>query len=118
MEKTMATRRQINSDAAWDTRQLGQDAQFAKKANKKTEVDLEAAMGFQLISIRMQKQLLEDLKFIAVAHNIGYQPLMRDVLSRFVVNEKKEIIRNSLERQSLERQAQEHSAQHKRKKAA
>jgi predicted DNA binding CopG/RHH family protein len=121
MERNMATRRKvIDADAAWDARELGQDARYAKKVNKKLETNLEAAMGFRLISIRMQKKLLDDLKFIAVAHNIGYQPLIRDVLSRFVDHEKKEIIRSALERQDLERRTleQEQSAKIQKKKAA
>ncbi len=86
----------------WNSRKLGQDEASAKRARKSHEDALDKAAGLQMISIRLQKQLLEDLKFIATAHNIGYQPLIKDVLSRFVTHEKKEIIRESIERAKLE----------------
>ena len=41
------------------------------------------------ISIRMEEELITDLKTIAEHHNLGYQPLIRQLLKRFVVSEKK-----------------------------
>jgi hypothetical protein len=63
-----------------------------------------------MISVRLQKQLISDLKFIATAHGIGYQPLIRDVLSRFVTHEKKQIIREAVERTRLEAEKAEQEA--------
>lgn len=80
------------TDTAWDDGVLGQDEKYVKKASNEEEIKLEDALGLHLISIRLQKQLIEDLKFIATAHGIGYQPLMRDILNRFVVSEKRLII--------------------------
>jgi hypothetical protein len=54
---------------------------------------IDEALALQLISIRLQKSLIEDFKFIATLNGIGYQPLMRQILKRFVDSEKKRILR-------------------------
>lgn len=72
----------VNSNA-WESGELGQDEKFVKRVKQKHEDALNDAMGLQMISIRLPKKLIEDLKFIATAHGIGYQPLMKDVLCRF-----------------------------------
>jgi hypothetical protein len=41
----------------------------------------------------LQKSLIEDFKAIASLNGIGYQPLMRQILKRFVDCEKKRIIK-------------------------
>jgi predicted DNA binding CopG/RHH family protein len=95
----------------WDARKLGHDEQFVKRARKSHEDALDNALGLQMISVRLQKQLISDLKFIATAHGIGYQPLIRDILSRFVAHEKKQIMREAVERRALELQQKEQEAQ-------
>lgn len=99
---TIAERAATNPEDAWDARTLGHDEKFAKRAGRSSEAALDKALGLQLISIRLQRELLKDLKFIATAHNIGYQPLIRDILSRFVVHEKKAIRREAMERLKLQ----------------
>jgi hypothetical protein len=42
------------------------------------------ALSVQAISIRLPRQLIEHYKLIAQFHGLGYQPLMRDGLARFV----------------------------------
>lgn len=86
----------------WDTGELGRDEQYAKRATPETEAAVDQALSLQLISIRLQKKLIEDLKFIAKAHGVGYQPLIRDILDRFVVHEVKAIIREVQARREQE----------------
>ncbi|HTN32302.1 MAG TPA: hypothetical protein VL178_15955 [Pseudomonas sp.] len=75
----------------WEDGRLGQDANHAAVApGSKQEVD--DALGLQLISIRLQKQLLCDLKKIAEFHGVGYQPMIRDLLNRFAQVEIKKIL--------------------------
>lgn len=50
------------------------------------------ALELQMISIRLQKSLLTNLKLIASHHGIGYQPLIRDLLNRFVKSEIRSIL--------------------------
>ncbi len=89
---------------AWDSGELGREAAFAQRVTLSDETSLDEAVGLQMISIRLQKSLIDDLKFIATAHGIGYQPLVRDVLSRFVVHEKNQIIADAINRKKLEQQ--------------
>lgn len=81
------------SDEAWEEGQLGNDKDHAKVATENIEAKIDESLELQLISIRLQKSLIEDFKFIATLNGIGYQPLMRQVLHRFVDCEKKRILR-------------------------
>lgn len=51
------------------------------------EAAIEDALELQMISIRLQKSLIVHLKAIADFHKVGYQPLIRDLLNRFVQSE-------------------------------
>ena len=80
------------SDEAWENRSLGSDENFVKVADDIQEDDLAEASGTQMISIRIQKSLIEDFKMIASLNgNIGYQTLMKQIMQRFVDSEKKQI---------------------------
>lgn len=68
----------------WEKGKFGVEEEFVRQATAETEQSVDDALGLQMISIRLQKQLLEQLKFIAVYRGIGYQPLIRDLLNRFV----------------------------------
>lgn len=73
---------------AWEKGLLGREEEFVQKVNIESEV-IDEALALQAISIRLQKGLLEDLKNIAQIRGLGYQPLMKQVLKRFVDAEKK-----------------------------
>jgi hypothetical protein len=77
---------------AWDARALGADEAHAVVADQLHEDALDEALELQSISIRLPKQLISQYKLIAHFHGVGYQPLMRDVLSRFVPNALREIL--------------------------
>lgn len=82
------------SDEAWDGRLLGADENFVKAVGADIAEKIDEAVGSQLISIRMQKSTIEDLKLIASLNRIGYQTLMKQVMQRFVECEKKQILRD------------------------
>lgn len=77
----------------WDNGELGCDERYigVVELNAEKEDELNAALGLQPISIRLQKSLIEDLKNIALIHGLGYQPLIKQILSRFVEGEKRRI---------------------------
>jgi predicted DNA binding CopG/RHH family protein len=83
------------SDEAWESGQLGRDAEFAEvvKTDEASEQKFDESLGLQLISIRLPKSLIEDFKIIAKLNGIGYQPLMRQTLKRFAEGEKRTIMR-------------------------
>jgi predicted DNA binding CopG/RHH family protein len=92
MENMMNDAEKIEGTAeAWESGALGRDAAHAKRAPKELEQQVDDALGMQAISIRLHKELIEDFKFIAKIHGVGYQPLMRDALKRFAEAEYKRI---------------------------
>ena len=72
----------MNEDNAWESGGLGTEAAFVSKSEEDSGVD--DKLGLQMVSIRLQKSLIEDLKELSELNGIGYQPLMRQVLKRFV----------------------------------
>lgn len=107
----------VSSEEAWDERTLGADGDFVKVVEKDMEDAIDEAAGTQLISIRLQKSLLEDLKVIASLNKeIGYQTLMKQILHRFVVGEKKRIW-NELVSEKLKEQQVAETAQKAKPKA-
>lgn len=82
----------LASDEAWDTGQLGDDAEHVKVIEQ-DDAQIDEALGLQQISIRLQKSLIEDFKALAALNGMSYQPLMRQVLTRFADCEKKRILR-------------------------
>ena len=83
----------IGTAEEWESGLLGKDEDFVAIAPAIDESHISESLDLQLISIRLQKSLIEDLKAIAQINGLGYQPLMRQVLTRFVNAEKKQILR-------------------------
>ena len=77
---------------AWESRTLGADEAHVAVADQGFESALDDALELQSISIRLPKQLISQYKLIAHFHAVGYQPLMRDVMARFVPGALKEIL--------------------------
>jgi len=74
---------------------IGTDEQFVSVAPD-MENAIDEALGLQPISIRLQKNLLDNLKALAQLNGIGYQPLVRQILTRWVDSELKNILRERL----------------------
>ncbi|MBH0073876.1 hypothetical protein I6E78_18190 [Pseudoalteromonas sp. NZS127] len=77
---------------AWDNRELGCDEAHVETVEISEEI-INESLALQMISIRLQKTLIEDLKMIGQLNGIGYQPLIRQVLKRFADSEKKQLLR-------------------------
>ena len=86
----------------WETGELGNDERYVRRASATEEARIEAALGLRMISIRLPERLIEQLKLIAVHRGIGYQPMMRDVLSRFARGELIHVLRQQTEIAELE----------------
>lgn len=83
---------------AWDDRTLGADEAHVGVADEAHETALDDALGLQSISIRLPRQLISQYKLIGHFHGVGYQPLMRDVLARFVPAALREILQSEQEK--------------------
>lgn len=110
----------LASDEAWDTGQLGEDVEHMQPIEEDA-AQVDNALELQSISIRLQKSLIEDFKALAQLNRMSYQPLMRQVLTRFADCEKKRILRERVsEMQEQERLAKAKKPEDppKQKKAA
>jgi hypothetical protein len=75
----------LTADAElWESGQLGASAEHVRVVSDEEEKEIDAGLGLQLISIRLNKTLIEQLKCIAKLDGIGYQPLIRQVLTKYV----------------------------------
>lgn len=68
----------------WDSKQLGATLEHAQSSSDEYEKVLDNATGLQLLSFRIQRSIIEQLKELAKLEGIGYQPLMRRVLTNWV----------------------------------
>ncbi|MBB5875877.1 hypothetical protein [Xanthomonas sp. 3498] len=75
------------SPCPWETGELGTSIAHAYVAPSDHGSAVDDALGLQMISLRLQKKLIADLKLIAEAEGLGYQPLIRRVLMRFAAAE-------------------------------
>jgi hypothetical protein len=121
---TPATKIQ-GTEEAWESGALGADEAHIGLAPDDEHL-IDEAMELHPISIRLQKGLLENLKAIAQLNGIGYQPLVRQVLTRFVDCELKDMLASRLAEQEVARAIKtgaqktptEHGGKAKQKKAA
>lgn len=91
--------------SVWENGELGASEEHVRVSSTEQELMLDDALGMQHISIRLQKKLIADLKRVAGHHGIGYQPMVRDLLNRFVQAELKMILQEELS--ALEQQEQD-----------
>jgi len=71
----------------WENGEFGQDMEHTKISSKEHDAEIDDALGLKSISLRLQASLIEDLKVLAKLNGIGYQPLARQVLTKFVTDE-------------------------------
>lgn len=80
----MKNMHKAHPDDAWDNRELGASEKHVRKVSPSREKMLDQRLGLQTISIRLQRNLIDDLKRLAKEDGIGYQPYVRQVLMRHV----------------------------------
>ena len=73
-----------SSPENWEAGVLGADESHIKIDTSFSQEDFDKAAGLQMISIRLPKAMIDDLKKIAGVHGINYQPLIKQTLHRFV----------------------------------
>jgi uncharacterized protein (DUF4415 family) len=108
----------LGTDEAWESEQLGADEKYARPADAETANRIDEAIGMQMISIRLDKSLIESFKLLGSFHGVGYQPLMRDALKRFVDGEMKSIVTGVVESQRKQDKKHQKHPVAKEKKAA
>lgn len=80
------------TQCVWESRELGSDEQYIKVASEDQSLQLDNALGLKTIAIRLPINMIEAYKLIATHHGVGYQPLMRDILQRWVKEGLREVM--------------------------
>jgi hypothetical protein len=90
----MSEERQIDYDS------VGTIEAHVAVAPSELSIGLDEALDLQPISIRLQRDLIENLKALARLNGLGYQPLIRQVLTRWVDCELKSMLQSKLVNQA------------------
>lgn len=72
----------------WEARELGASEAYVKPSTLDGKT-VDEALGLKAISIRLQTSMIDELKAIAARDGIGYQPLIKQVLARFIEEERR-----------------------------
>ena len=80
----------------WEVHDQDLSDENTSAMSSEQQASIDDSLGLQMISIRLQRSLLQNLKAIADYHNIGYQPLIRDLLNRFAKSELQSILQERL----------------------
>ena len=86
-----ATAKVVPTDDEWEDRSVGAQEEHVGEAPDITAA-VDAALELYPISIRLQKSLVESLKALASLNGLGYQPLIRQILTRWVDSELKQMV--------------------------
>ncbi|PID44068.1 MAG: hypothetical protein CSB48_02810 [Proteobacteria bacterium] len=111
------TKKISGSPENWEKGVLGQEEEFAEEV-KIDDAELDEALELKLISIRLQKNLIDDLKLIARHHGVGYQPLIKQALRRFATSELKIIVAEMNDREEIRRESDENNVSQDRPEVA
>lgn len=91
----------LGTDEAWDNGILGNEEKYVGHLSDEEllleEGLINASLGLQPISIRLEVSLIEAFKAIATIHGLRYQTLMRQALKRFADCEMKRITQDRAE---------------------
>lgn len=80
-----------NSPENWENGHLGTDEKYTAVADISLQQQIDQSLAMQMISIRLPKELIENFKFLAEYHQMGYQSLMRECMERFAASEIKNL---------------------------
>ncbi|WP_270175181.1 hypothetical protein [Diaphorobacter sp. ED-3] len=108
----------MNEESQIDYDSVGVNESHVAVAPAQLSAALDDALDLQPISIRLQKDLLENLKALAKLNGLGYQPLIRQVLTRWVDCELKSMLREKASSARIEAPEADKSAEMELRKAA
>lgn len=76
----------------WENGEYGRSDEHVVVASGSIHESFNQGMAMKLVSIRLPATLIETLKMIAEHHEIAYQPMVRDLLTRFARSELQQIV--------------------------
>lgn len=80
---------ELNHDITeqWESGKLGTNRATVRVAGPEIEEMFDRTTAMKLVTIRLPIPLIDALKVIAEYHGVGYQPMVRDLLTRFALSE-------------------------------
>ena len=66
----------------WESGQLGASEEHVRPVSPEKTKEIQDALGLQPVTVRLQKELIEQLKVLAKKEGLGYQPFIRHILTR------------------------------------
>ncbi len=73
-----------NDTELWETRQLGASEEHVRVVSPEKTKAIHESLGLQPITIRLQTELVDELKALAKKEGLGYQPFIRHVLTKYI----------------------------------
>lgn len=73
----------------WESGRLGAPEEHVRGVSPAKTREIQDDLGLQPVTVRLQKELVEQLKIIAKKEGLGYQPLIRNILTRYARNANK-----------------------------
>ena len=99
----------VKSNAAqhdpWDTGELGRSEDHVVVVSDAVSKAIDASLSLHPVSIRLERSLIANLKLISRYRGVAYQPLIRDLLNRFMVSELKDIAKEMEAEQNKKKKA-------------
>jgi hypothetical protein len=92
----MATSPRTYERGPWEEHDADLEAACVQAPKGEAE-EVQRVLGLQMVSMRLQPELVNNLKQIAAYYGIGYQPMIRDLLNRFAHSEIKQILQNQMD---------------------
>jgi uncharacterized protein (DUF4415 family) len=83
------TRKKTSSEEAWEKGEVGASEAHTRKVPSSREKAVDEGLGLLMISIRIQKDIIDELKLLAREMGIGYQPYIRQLLVQHVRTKRK-----------------------------
>lgn len=68
----------------WESRELGADEKFVRVSSKETEDRIDAGLDLHMVSMRLPKDAVLELKSLAREQGLGYQPFVRQILMNYL----------------------------------
>lgn len=81
--------RELDQDITekWERGEYGRSEKHVAVVPESADRAMDEALGLKPISIRLPVAMVDALKVIARCHGVAYQPMIRDLLNRFVRSE-------------------------------
>jgi uncharacterized protein (DUF4415 family) len=73
-----------NTAEAWENGELGREAKYAEASPKEVDIQVDKALDLEIISIRLETDLIESFQILGKKYDVSYKPLMRHALKSFI----------------------------------